>query len=86
MNPVSGPASPSALGIWVSACRPRTLSAAVAPVVVGSALAAHDHRFDPLAAGICLAFALLCFAPAFAALRSLTRGLRPGPSRDGRKR
>jgi 1,4-dihydroxy-2-naphthoate octaprenyltransferase len=59
VNPVSGPASPSALGIWVSACRPRTLSAAVAPVVVGSALAAHDHRFDPLAAGICLAFALL---------------------------
>jgi 1,4-dihydroxy-2-naphthoate octaprenyltransferase len=26
---------------------------------VGSALAAHDHRFDPAAAGLCLGFALL---------------------------
>jgi 1,4-dihydroxy-2-naphthoate octaprenyltransferase len=28
-------------------------------VVVGSALAAHDHRFDPAAACLCLGFALL---------------------------
>ncbi len=39
--------------------RPRTLPAAVAPVLVGSALAAHDHRGVPLAAWLCLAFALL---------------------------
>jgi 1,4-dihydroxy-2-naphthoate octaprenyltransferase len=45
--------------VWLGAARPRTLSAAVAPVVVGSALAAHDGRFDALAAGICLVFALL---------------------------
>jgi 1,4-dihydroxy-2-naphthoate polyprenyltransferase len=43
----------------VSAARPRTLPAAVAPVVVGSALAGRDHRFDPAAAGLCLLFALL---------------------------
>jgi 1,4-dihydroxy-2-naphthoate octaprenyltransferase len=44
---------------WLSAARPRTLPAAVSPVVVGSAAAAHDHRFDPAAASLCLAFALL---------------------------
>lgn len=51
--------SPSALGVWLSAARPRTLPAAVAPVLVGTAMAAHDHALVPAAALLCLAFALL---------------------------
>lgn len=45
--------------IWWQATRPRTLSAAMAPVLVGTALAAHDGRFDLGAATLCLIFALL---------------------------
>lgn len=45
--------------IWISAARPRTLPAAVAPVIVGSGLAWRDGAFDAAAAAICLGFALL---------------------------
>jgi len=37
--------TPSAARIWLLAARPRTLPAAVAPVLVGTALAAHDGSF-----------------------------------------
>ena len=47
------------LQIWLAATRPRTLPAAVAPVLVGSALAWRDGKSDGAAAGLCLAFALL---------------------------
>lgn len=43
----------------MGAARPRTLPAAVAPVVVGSALAWGGGHFDPGAAALCLVFALL---------------------------
>lgn len=43
----------------MSAARPRTLTAAVAPVVVGSALAARAGRFALGPASLCLGFALL---------------------------
>jgi 1,4-dihydroxy-2-naphthoate octaprenyltransferase len=41
-------AVPSGVRIWLMAARPRTLPAAVAPVLVGTALAGFAHIFHPL--------------------------------------
>jgi 1,4-dihydroxy-2-naphthoate octaprenyltransferase len=41
-------AAPSGLRIWVAAARVRTLPAAIAPVLVGTALAGYLHVFHPL--------------------------------------
>lgn len=51
--------SAGSLRVWLAATRPRTLTAAVAPVLVGTALAWHEGRWIPAAALGCLAFALL---------------------------
>jgi 1,4-dihydroxy-2-naphthoate octaprenyltransferase len=45
--------------VWWSAARPRTLPAAIAPVLVGTALAWRNGAVEPAAAGLCLGFALL---------------------------
>jgi 1,4-dihydroxy-2-naphthoate octaprenyltransferase len=47
------------LQIWFEATRPKTLPAAVAPVVLGTAMAHSDGQLHLLPAAICLAFALL---------------------------
>ncbi len=46
-------------GLWWEAARPRTLPAALAPVMVATALAWHDGVFQAHAALTCLVFALL---------------------------
>ncbi|MGE9294073.1 MAG: 1,4-dihydroxy-2-naphthoate polyprenyltransferase [Puniceicoccales bacterium] len=44
---------------WILAARPKTLPAAVMPVVLGCALADRAGAFEAIPAGLCLLFALL---------------------------
>ena len=45
--------------IWLDATRPKTLSAAIAPVLLGTAMSFKAESIEPLPALICLGFALL---------------------------
>lgn len=51
--------SSAKLDVWWDAARPKTLPAAIAPVMVGAALAWRDGCFDLAASALCLGFALL---------------------------
>lgn len=72
---------------WLGATRPRTLPAAVAPVVLGSALAWSEAKFDWRAALLCLCFALLAQIAAnfandyFDFLKGADTAKRVGPKR-----
>jgi 1,4-dihydroxy-2-naphthoate octaprenyltransferase len=72
---------------WVLASRPRTLLAAIAPVVVGTTIAIHDGKFNFIAS----IFALLCSLliqigtnftnDLFDFLKGTDKGERLGPTR-----
>lgn len=55
----AAPSSEFSPRVWIEAARPRTLPAAVAPVLTGCALAWRAEAFVPAAAASCLGFALL---------------------------
>lgn len=50
---------PTQLQTWLLAIRPKTLPAALAPVIVGTAVAIKEDDFAPLTAFVCVVVALL---------------------------
>lgn len=59
MNDTVASPAPSSFAAWLLACRPATLTAAVAPVLVGSAVALHEGGLKPLPAAATLVGASL---------------------------
>ncbi|WP_321334871.1 1,4-dihydroxy-2-naphthoate polyprenyltransferase [uncultured Bacteroides sp.] len=77
----------NSLKAWILAARPKTLAAAVIPVMIGSSLAYMDHTFHWLPALICALFACLMQIAAnfindlFDFLKGTDREDRLGPER-----
>ncbi len=77
----------SSFKVWLQAARPRTLPAAVAPVLVGAGIAGAQGRLTLVPLGLCLAFALLVQIAAnlandyFDFLKGADRADRVGPVR-----
>ena len=72
---------------WLLAARPKTLAAAVTPVIIGSALAFYEHTFSFIPALCCLLFAMAMQISAnlindlFDYLKGADRADRLGPPR-----
>lgn len=65
IRPTSGPTRPpTTWGTWLRAVRPFSFTASVTPLVVASAFAVWQGRFDPVLAGLMLAAAVACHAGA----------------------
>ncbi len=81
------PAAPPAWKVWLLAARPKTLPAAVAPILTGTGVAVHEGGFHPVAAVMALLTALLLqvaanFAnDAFDFARGADTAERMGPTR-----
>ena len=77
----------NSLQAWILAARPKTLTGAVTPVLIGTALAAMDGHFEWLPALICCVFASLMQIAAnfindlFDFLKGTDREDRLGPER-----
>ena len=77
----------NSLQAWILAARPKTLTGAITPVMIGTALAAMDGRFHWLPALICCLFASLMQIAAnfindlFDFLKGTDREDRLGPER-----
>ncbi|HEY6908778.1 MAG TPA: UbiA family prenyltransferase, partial [Myxococcales bacterium] len=73
-------------GVWLMAARPRTLSAAISPVLVGTAVARHAGGMRPLPALLALLSALFIqvgtnFANDYSDFRHGADAERVGPTR-----
>jgi 1,4-dihydroxy-2-naphthoate octaprenyltransferase len=72
---------------WIIACRPRTLLAAVVPVIVGTSIAIYIGSFQPIAAFIALCCSILIQVGTnfvndlYDFLRGTDKKDRPGPQR-----
>lgn len=77
----------NSLRAWLLAMRPKTLTAALVPVILGTALASSDGRLDITAASLCAAFACIMQIAAnfindlFDYLKGSDRADRLGPRR-----